>query len=70
MGVTGGTRMSPFVTEMSFRTGVSALSSAGTWFTIGVGRLLLLLLILQWSKVNTISSYRAGRCFNFIRPRC
>ena len=29
MGVTGGTRMSPFVTGMSLRTGVAALSSAG-----------------------------------------
>lgn len=34
MGVTRGTRMSPFVTGMYFRTGVAALSSAGTWFTI------------------------------------
>ena len=38
MGVTGGTRMSPFVTGMSCPTGVTALSSEGTWFTIGVGR--------------------------------
>ena len=32
--------------------------------------LLLLLLIWQWSKVNTVSCYRAGRCFTFMRPRC
>ena len=32
--------------------------------------LMLLLLIWHWSKLNTVSSYRAGRCFNFIRPRC
>ena len=38
MSVTGGTRMSPFVIGMSFQTGVDALSSVGTWFTIGVGR--------------------------------
>ena len=29
--------MSPFVTGMSFRTGVASLSSAGTWFSVDVG---------------------------------
>ena len=38
MGVTGGTRMSSFLTGLSFRTAVAALSSAGTWLTIGVSR--------------------------------
>ena len=38
MDVTGGTWISPFVTGMSFRTGIAALSPAGTWFTIRVGR--------------------------------
>ena len=30
--------MSLFITGMSFRTGVAALSAVGTWFIIGVGR--------------------------------
>ena len=38
LDVTGGTWISPFVTGMSFRTVVAALSPAETWFTIGVGR--------------------------------
>ena len=37
MGVTGSNIYFPFVTGISFRTGVAALSSAGTWFTISVG---------------------------------
>ena len=62
MGVKGVTRVSPLVTEMSVRTNIAALSSAGTW----CGSLMLLLLTWQWSKVNTASSYRAGRGFNLI----
>jgi len=38
IGVTGGTRMSPFLTGISFPIGVAALSPAGTWFLIDVGR--------------------------------
>ena len=38
MGVKGVTRVSPLVTGMSFRTDVAALSSAGTWLSISVGR--------------------------------
>ena len=37
MGVTGSNIYFPFVMGISFRTGVAALSSAGTWFTISVG---------------------------------